>query len=559
MQQVRKTLEIDAKHRYVGVVDDLHPLSSLSSETWDFSLPTLTRQSNSAFDQVQLVTDISDFKFRFYQKYPLLKELNFENLVVAGGSVGNLISAPTGRGQGYTDNDVDVFIHGLSTPEQGNARVYSFIEDLKQSVIKMHTNTWIESCANILTEAQFSKSPAATTTQQQPQQNTWGSAPRKTRAFGTSAAATSTGPALSTEAKEFKDTVVAKLATVELKRVDDSVQVVDAEQFKNDYAGCQTSFRLPHLMQYRTKNGITIICGTWKIQVILRLYNSISEIIHGFDIGSSAVAFNGNEVYLTSLSKLSYMYKINVVDTTRRSTTYERRLRKYFDRGFAIVFPNLDITKLRVRNLKWAMNEVCDMPYLTFAYRGISSNCIFFERWLYSGHAEVMGDESSCDYAIDELDPYRAAHLNITSLVRGKDNYFWLVKGWDKTVLDMGPHISARMIHNSYSQLRRTIWKDGRLNVKAIQEFINIKSLPEICNEIFADNVNLAKRREILVNLVEQQTVVTIELYNKSFNNVDHRSLSWIIENPMTQLTSSINPIVEDPANYYGEYYKANW
>jgi len=34
---------------------------------------------------------------------------------------------------------------------------------------------------------------------------------------------------------------------------------------------------------------------------------------------------------------------VNVVDTTRRSTTYERRLHKYLKRGFSIAIPKLDI------------------------------------------------------------------------------------------------------------------------------------------------------------------------------------------------------------------------
>jgi hypothetical protein len=65
--------------------------------------------------------------------------------------------------------------------------------------------------------------------------------------------------------------------------------------------------------------------------------------LHGFDLGSSAVGFDGKDVYFTTLSKFSYENMVNVVDTTRRSTTYERRLHKYLKRGFSIAIPKLDL------------------------------------------------------------------------------------------------------------------------------------------------------------------------------------------------------------------------
>lgn len=82
-----------------------------------------------------------------------------------------------------------------------------------------------------------------------------------------------------------------------------------------------------------------------KLQIIFRLYKTKSEILHGFDLGSSAVGFDGEHIYATTLSAYSYLYRINIIDTTKRSTTYEKRLIKYFYRGFNIVMPHFDIKK----------------------------------------------------------------------------------------------------------------------------------------------------------------------------------------------------------------------
>lgn len=77
----------------------------------------------------------------------------------------------------------------------------------------------------------------------------------------------------------------------------------------------------------------------YKIQIIIRLYKCIYEILAGFDIDSSAIAYNGVNVLLTPRSLNSFLTKLNVIDLTRRSPSYESRLYKYHKRGFGIYIP----------------------------------------------------------------------------------------------------------------------------------------------------------------------------------------------------------------------------
>lgn len=55
-------------------------------------------------------------------------------------------------------------------------------------------------------------------------------------------------------------------------------------------------------------------CDHNPIQVIFRLYRTKSEILHGFDIASSGVGFDDQNVILTSLSQFSYEYNCNIVN-----------------------------------------------------------------------------------------------------------------------------------------------------------------------------------------------------------------------------------------------------
>ena len=86
------------------------------------------------------------------------------------------------------------------------------------------------------------------------------------------------------------------------------------------------------------------------IQFIFRLYNTMSEIIHGFDIPSCSVIYDGHNVYFTTMSYFAYKNNVNIVDVSRYSTTFEHRIVKYLTRGFSILFPPINPTNNQVFN-----------------------------------------------------------------------------------------------------------------------------------------------------------------------------------------------------------------
>jgi Ankyrin repeats (3 copies)/Ankyrin repeat len=98
----------------------------------------------------------------------------------------------------------------------------------------------------------------------------------------------------------------------------------------------------------RTKNAITIASQypTRHVQIVLRLYDSISQILTGFDVDCACAAYTGNQVYATPRAIAAFMTQCNVVDMTRRSPSYENRLSKYSHRGFEVQVPNLDRSRI---------------------------------------------------------------------------------------------------------------------------------------------------------------------------------------------------------------------
>jgi len=82
------------------------------------------------------------------------------------------------------------------------------------------------------------------------------------------------------------------------------------------------------------------------VQIVLRIYKSISEILTGFDVDCSCAAFDGKQVWASPRAVAAYMTQVNTVDLTRRSPSYENRLSKYRHRGFEVQWPNLDRSRI---------------------------------------------------------------------------------------------------------------------------------------------------------------------------------------------------------------------
>ncbi|KAK3372674.1 hypothetical protein B0H63DRAFT_564053 [Podospora didyma] len=98
----------------------------------------------------------------------------------------------------------------------------------------------------------------------------------------------------------------------------------------------------------RTKYAITIASQypTRHVQIVLRVYKSVGEILTGFDIDAAGGAYDGKQVYVAPRALGSYITQINHVDLSRRSPSYENRLSKYSHRNFEVYWADLDRSRI---------------------------------------------------------------------------------------------------------------------------------------------------------------------------------------------------------------------
>lgn len=88
-----------------------------------------------------------------------------------------------------------------------------------------------------------------------------------------------------------------------------------------------------------------------KIQIILRAYHSIEQVISGFDIDCCSVAYDGTNVYAIPRFLRALATRQNIIDETRASTTYEYRLLKYMRRGFSVGVSHTTFTQEVARTM----------------------------------------------------------------------------------------------------------------------------------------------------------------------------------------------------------------
>ena len=108
---------------------------------------------------------------------------------------------------------------------------------------------------------------------------------------------------------------------------------IDEQQAKEKlleiYDAVQAASPFP-VRAFRSTHAITLVSQYpfRHVQIILRIYNSASEVLCGFDVDSCAVGYNGSKVVVPPRTAMAIMTQSNTVDMSRRSPSYETRLAK---------------------------------------------------------------------------------------------------------------------------------------------------------------------------------------------------------------------------------------
>ncbi len=292
----------------------------------------------------------------------------------------------------------------------------------------------------------------------------------------------------------------------------------------------------------RSEHAITITMPAIKpgfeddiVQIILRIYQTPSETLHGFDLGSAAVGWNGQRLMFTSLSRFAYSYGLNVFDNTRRSTTYERRIAKYMDRGFGLIVekwrPCLDVSNNDANQLHYrasSINKNLNIVIVNVDHGGNRISCYLHARGPRSDYGHTY--------------TYRP---NISGIIRGDKGYIYVSKHIDG-VIDGGYGTSvAGKIDRLYSDILETFSRPELTN----NDYAKLKYMLHTSH---IDIINKRDDLDWLIKVVEKERECALIAVASS----EIRPMKFMTKNPGTQVTSSFNPVLEDERTWYGKYYR---
>lgn len=294
----------------------------------------------------------------------------------------------------------------------------------------------------------------------------------------------------------------------------------------------------------RTKNSITLInCpipeehhidhffrryDTFKVQIILRLYKTPSEILHGFDVDSCCVGYDG-KFWATERAVHSFKHSTNTVNFGRLSPSYESRLAKYATRGFGVYVPNLDGTrvdrKLLEKEYKWRIsdfrqNEPKGLSYLLFYNEKADPDSLKDngkpDKRTFKRETELTAEEKS-DYA-----PYFTTGITLGTLVVSFEDE-------DLAVPNSYKDVYINSIYNDVLDKR-----DARVTF--------IKATPNKLEEI----LNIDERVLEMLRNLSQQIVFVLPFKTE-----------WKTTNPGEQMTNTFHQIIlrDNKKWYKGRYY----
>ena len=296
--------------------------------------------------------------------------------------------------------------------------------------------------------------------------------------------------------------------------------------------------------------------NTLEIQIIPRLYSTIAEIIYGFDLGSSAVAFNGNELLFSLMGKYSYVNKCNIVDNERLSKTYNTRIYKYFKRGFSIIYPFHDKKIKKFPSLFKNIKEYFDISY---------SHSIY----------DDLQDENKKKYDTPLEHPFIKKLLHIDDypfkVFVSNNTYTKIIEKLIKSIkficsTEVKVFIPLSNTDESKDEITtcrvNNILQKGIFNTTTIQSFnkLTIDNMiklfdKELCMRILSDTLQAEKDWEEIINIRVMSLIEKIKS-NTSKDYSEYSDVEWIVQNPDSQITGSFNPIVK---NIREIYYYIDW
>ena len=309
-----------------------------------------------------------------------------------------------------------------------------------------------------------------------------------------------------------------------------------------------------------------------KTQIILRAYPSIGRILHGFDVPSCCVAYDGRRAYMTYLAAWAHTFHANIVCPRYRSTTYEARLIKYFKRGYALVFPNLCRSAMQAPAQR--------LPHLDLQLLSVRGLFAFGAVQLHANQNAPVSDYDTEDVASFQIDVYNynafldiiPARLNFKAFNNGQSHRFMV-----RSATMAGRHPTAspnrsgiafdKFTHKepTFSEILIRASVEDMLTQAASKSVTmnNQIDTKKLINVFKLTDIEIAKLAQCVAGAFIQAPGCRIDATPalarfraarlRAYDSMPADVGWWITSHPSRQYTASLNPRCETTLEWYGE------
>lgn len=364
--------------------------------------------------------------------------------------------------------------------------------------------------------------------------------------------------------------------------------VPEAEQILKEAVDAIVAFHADFTIRVERKQHLTNVVvfeeadHIHKYQFIHRIYPDIGSILGGFDLGPSMIAWDGVQIWATELGAWSIVNECMIIDISRRSTTFGKRILKYYHRGFRVVFPGFRNGKIfsnepvdsRIQKLHTVMQQLNLKLVREYDY---DTNYPIDEKGRYDPtllyNALVVRDDK---IYIKDLCLYRDGRFCIGPVWSGKR------KDRDQVRKEQSDYGDWTYFEGDFiNRTNNSLLINGNLDpVTAIFDMPAKMERPkEIIDRMLQNpNIPYLKQNKLFdcwYDWMGQKQCRQLAEFEHSGNPEQHREvlylrmlqnlaicrerlkkITWITKNPGRQWTSSINPAVINARDWYGEKYR---
>jgi hypothetical protein len=370
-------------------------------------------------------------------------------------------------------------------------------------------------------------------------------------------------------------------------------RVADIDMFFYNTSETDANTKLIEIMRYfehkhqsqatfeRSQNVTTVYVqrdgDATKYQFIHRIYPSKDTIIGGFDLGCSAVLYDG-EFRATKLGAFCVATKMNILDITRRSTSYEHRLTKYYEYGANILVVSTTVSKLTTlygERMYELQKKTKISDGLLFAKVDSRKHFVLtrigggnIQQW--KANTELKNHDKS-DYEADEYGNRNYPIGNAKFAIQNRVDYIvWRGKNVDEVLNpELKWKVPSAVLNKACVKIGANIFDvfetfdfiTGQWRTAGNLDRVKFWYGPEYITiadklGVIYDKSGIHRYADISKdNIIDVRTLV-----NKAHEilkaRIEHEvlkagAIQWITKNPGRQWTSSIHPIMTNPRLYF--------